>query len=64
MDFEKVVLGVMNYSNYKMMRDSGSEANELDYFRDHIEMEKQYLANIDPEQLGRDIIDSQTVVLQ
>ena len=64
MDFEKVILGVMNYSNYKLMRDSGSPADELDYFRDHIEMEKQYQSNISPDALGMAIIDSQVGILQ
>ncbi len=64
MDFKKVAIGVTSYSNYCMMRDSGSPADELDYFRDHIEMEKQYRSNVSPDELGRAIIDSQCGVLQ
>jgi len=60
MDFRKVIEGVMTYGNYKMLRDSGSTPVELEYFHDHIELEKQYQDKVEPDQLGRDIIDAAT----
>lgn len=64
MDFEKVILGVMNYGNYRMMRNSGSTPVELEYFHGYEEMEKQYQSNVSPDELGMAMIDSQAGVLQ
>jgi len=58
MDFKKVIEGVMTYGNYRMMRNSGSTPVELEYFRDHEELEKKYQDKVEPEQLGKDIIDA------
>jgi hypothetical protein len=63
-DFEKVLLGVTNYAVYKMMRENGNAANKLKHFKDHEEMEKQYLDGISPDEIGRAMIDSQCGVLQ
>ena len=64
MDYKTVILGVMSYGNYCMLRNSGSTPVELEYFKGHEEMEKQYQAGVSPEQLGKDILDSQLGVLQ
>jgi hypothetical protein len=60
MDLMEAIKGVMNYSTYYMMRKQGSSANELEYFKGYEELEKQYQDGLEPEQLGRDIIDAQT----
>jgi hypothetical protein len=60
MDFEKVIKGVMGYSTYVIMRNQGSSPDELTYFHDHVEMERQYQDGLKPEQLGRAIIDAET----
>ena len=64
MDFKKVIEGVMTYGNYRMLRISGSTPVELEYFKDHENLERQYQSGILPEQLGKDIIDAATGVLQ
>jgi len=60
MDFKKVIEGVMTLGNYKMLRDSGSTPVELEYFHGHEELEKQYRDGVEPEALGKAIIDSAT----
>jgi len=60
LDFAKLAAGLLSYGTYVMMRISGSTPVELEYFRDHVELEKKYQDKVEPEQLGRDIIDSFT----
>jgi len=59
-DFKNVILSVMTYGNYRMMRISGSTPVELEYFRDHETLERQYQDKVEPEALGKAIIDAAT----
>jgi len=58
LDFAKLAADLLSYGTYVMMRNSGSTPVELEYFRDHAELEKKYQDKVEPEQLGRDIIDT------
>jgi len=60
MDFKKVIEGVMTYGNYRMLRIIVSTTLDLEYFGDHETLERQYLDGIEPEALGKAIIDSAT----
>lgn len=58
MDFPKLAESVLSLSLYISSRNAGVSASTLTYFENHEELEQQYLDKINPEQLGRDIIDA------
>jgi len=60
LDFAKLAAGLLSYGTYVMMREDGSTPVELEYFRDHVELEKKYQDKVEPEALGKAIIDAAT----
>jgi len=60
LDFAKLAAGLLSYGTYVMMRNSGSTPVELEYFRDHETLERQYQDKVEPEALGKAIIDAAT----